>query len=253
MRLAWFIVLLLAAIVDGTLFGPRNRAQGALWCHRWALRIVRGIGVNYTVTGTLPTSGPVVVVSNHLSYLDAILYNAATPFVMVSKSEVRRWPLIGWIAARAGTIFIQRANVAGGRTQTRDEVNAEMDDALRLAPAVLFFPEGTSTGGAEVLPFRRGLFHSVLEHHVPVQAAAIHYTLNEPNPGMTVEDDVCYHGKHDFLTHLYRFLGLRGFHAHLHFGEIIPGADHYAIAENAHAAVAAIYAELQQERAVAHV
>ena len=231
-RLIWFVALLLAAIVDGVLRGPKDRAEGAFYVHRWARRVTRAMGLHPIVTGTPPTSGPVVLVSNHLSYLDALLYTAAMPLVMVSKSEVRRWPLIGWIAARAGTVFIQRANVAGGRTQTREEVNAEMAEAMRLAPAMLFFPEGTSSDGTEVLPFRRGLFHSVLEHGVPVRAAAMHYSLTEPNPGVTLEDDVCYHGKHDFLTHLFRFLGLRGFQAHLHFNEEnIQGDDHYAVAE----------------------
>jgi 1-acyl-sn-glycerol-3-phosphate acyltransferase len=171
--------LLLAAVADGQIRkwlglmtpGP----QGAVWVHGWCQRIVRALGIVCEVEGPVPDAGAgmLAVVSNHLSYLDVLLYSATRPFLMVSKTEVRMWPLIGWITAQAGTIYVQRADVKGGQTQTHAEVNAMMAEAYRSGLPVMFYPEGTTTDGAGILPFRRGLFNSVVHDDVPVKVAAM--------------------------------------------------------------------------------
>jgi 1-acyl-sn-glycerol-3-phosphate acyltransferase len=237
------LVLLVAAVVDGKLRRPRVGPEGAVWVHRWCKRIVRAMGLQCTVTGPLPTAG--AVVSNHLSYLDALMYASLTPFVMVSKTEVRGWPLIGWITAQAGTVYVERADVAGGQTQTHTQVNAAMAEAFRSGLPVLFFPEGTTTDGSGVLPFRRGLFHSVLADRVPMRAAGVVYGFDEPNAGARVGDDVCYWGDMLFGPHLFAFLGLRGVHARVRFGDrALQGTDRFTLAANAHDAVCEIFDEL---------
>ena len=120
----------------------------------------------------MPAGG--AVVSNHLSYLDILLYSSVQPFVMVAKTEVRGWPLLGWLTAQAGTVYVER----GGGPKTYPAVNAAMAEAYRSGLPVLFFPEGTTTDGAEVLPFRRGLFHSVLNGGVALRTAALRYSLD---------------------------------------------------------------------------
>ena len=114
---------------------------------------------------------------------------------------------------------------------------------------MLFFPEGTTTDGSEVLPFRRGLYNSVVYDDVPVQAVAVGYRLDEPNPGATVGGDVCYWGEMVFGPHVFRCLGLRGVHTHIRFGARIAGADRFALAVNSRDEVERLYEGLAREQA----
>src|SRR5580700_11905337 len=166
-----FLTLLMAAVVDGWVRRPEVGAGGAVWIHGWSRRIVKWMGFRCEVEGRIPERG--AVVSNHLSYLDVLLYSAVRPFVMVAKTEVRGWPLFGWITSRAGTVYVER----GGGPKTYPRVNAAMAEAYRSGLPVLFFPEGTTTDGAGVLPFRRGLFHSVLDNWVSLRTSALRYWL----------------------------------------------------------------------------
>lgn len=251
------VAMLLAAVVDGwlrkRLFGMQVGPEGAVWVHRWCRRIVRALGLECAIDGPLPevTERGLAVVSNHLSYLDILMYSAARPFLMVSKTEVRGWPLIGWITAQAGTIYVERADVAGGQKQTHAEVNAAMAKAFRSGLPVLFFPEGTTTDGSEILPFRRGLFNSVVYDQVPVQAVAVTYSLTEENPGATVANDVCYWGDMVFGPHLFGSLGLRGLKTQIRFGERIEGADRFELAINSHEEVVRMYEHLAREQSAA--
>ena len=246
-RSVMFIGLLFAAVLDGQtrkiLFGMTPGPAGAVWVSGWCRRIMRAMGIVCVVEGPLPEVG--AVVSNHLSYLDILVYSAVRPFVMVSKTEVRGWPLLGWITAQAGTVYVERADVKGGQRQTRAEVNAMMAEAFRSGLPVLFYPEGTTTNGATVLPFRRGLFNSVVYDEMPVRAAAIAYTLDEENAGATVGEDLCFVGDAEFGPHLFKALGLNGVRVGVRFsaGEV-QGADRFELALNARDAVVELYEEL---------
>ena len=106
--------LLLAATLDGQLRHAlglvHDGPEGAVWIHGWCRRIVRCLGVRYTVNGDLPgrlaasREGYEAIVCNHLSYIDILLLSATRPFVMVAKNKVRGWPLLGWLTAQAGTV-----------------------------------------------------------------------------------------------------------------------------------------------------
>jgi 1-acyl-sn-glycerol-3-phosphate acyltransferase len=236
-----FAVLLVVAMVDCWIRGPRVGAEGAVWIHGWCRRIVRAMGFACSVEGKLPEGG--AVVSNHLSYLDILLYSSVQPFVMVAKTEVRRWPLLGWLTAQAGTVYVER----GGGPKTYPGVNAAMAEAYRSGLPVLFFPEGTTTDGAGVLPFRRGLFHSVLDNAVSLRTAALRYSL-EPcsvNLGATVGEDVCWWGEMGFTSHMFWLLGLRGLEAQIRFGdEVLERQDRFVLSETAQARVAEMYEDL---------
>jgi 1-acyl-sn-glycerol-3-phosphate acyltransferase len=180
------------------------------------------------------------VVSNHLSYLDILLYSSVQPFVMVAKTEVRGWPLLGWLTAQAGTVYVQR----GGGPKTYPAVNAAMAEAYRSGLPVLFFPEGTTTDGAGVLPFRRGLFHSVLDNGVSLRTAALSYTLENDavNRGASVGENVCWWGEMGFTSHIFAFLGLRGLRVQIRFGqEVVQRENRFVLSETAQARVAAMY------------
>ncbi len=242
------IPLLLAAVVDGQVRlwlglmtpGP----DGAVWGHHWCRRLVWALGIECQMEGPLPDAGDgmLAVVSNHLSYLDVLLYSAARPFIMVSKTEVRSWPVIGWITAQAGTIYVQRRDVKGGQTQTHADVNAMMANAYRSGLPVVFFPEGTTTDGNEILEFRRGLYNSVVHDRVPVKVAAIAYEFTKLNPRATVGEHVCFVGDADFGPHLLGLLGLRGLTAKVRFGEeTVAGQDRFQLARNSRSMMVELY------------
>ncbi|HEY6413913.1 MAG TPA: lysophospholipid acyltransferase family protein [Edaphobacter sp.] len=234
-RMVHVAALLLAAVVDWWVRRPRVGVEGAVWIHGWCRRIVRAVGVESSVVGELPVDG--AVVSNHLSYMDILLYSAVRPFVMVAKSEVRGWPLFGWLTSRAGTVYVTR----GGGPSTYPGVNAAMAEAYRSGLPVLFFPEGTTTDGSCVLPFRRGLFHSVLNEGVSLRVAALRYSL-EDSPS-SVEEDVCWWGDALLAPHLWRLLGLRGVRAEICFGgEVRARRDRFVLSEGAREAVVGMYA-----------
>ena len=236
------MALLLALAVDCLVRPPRSVVEGAERLHRFCRRIVRALGVSWRVEGELPAEG--AVVSNHLSYLDILLYAAVRPFVMVAKSEVRGWPLIGWLTARAGTVYVVR----GGGPATYPGVNRAMAGAYRSELPVLFYPEGTTTDGSEVLPFRRGLFHSVLNEGVALKTAALAYSIDGVGDDVTVADHVCWWGDALLAPHLWRLAGIDGLRATVRFGEAVEDRrDRFVLSEQARARVQQMYVELRSE------
>jgi lyso-ornithine lipid O-acyltransferase len=236
-----FAVLLVAAVVDCWIRRPQVGAEGAVWIHGWCRRIVRMLGFACSVEGELPRGG--AVVSNHLSYLDILLYSSVRPFVMVAKTEVRDWPLLGWLTAQAGTVYVER----GGGPKTYPAVNAAMAEAYRSGLPVLFFPEGTTTDGVGVLSFRRGLFHSVLNNDVALRTSALRYSLEEHavNGDATVAEDICWWGDMTFGPHMFWLLGLKGLRARVQFGdEIVGRADRFVLSETTQGLVVEMYESL---------
>jgi 1-acyl-sn-glycerol-3-phosphate acyltransferase len=245
-RSLYLLLLLIAATIDGKVRRPGVGAEGAVWIHGWCRRIVRAMGIVCNVDGVLPSGG--AVVCNHLSYLDILMFSSITPFVMVAKKELQSWPLLGWLTAQAGTVYVER----GGGPATYPAVNRAMAEAYRSGLPVLFFPEGTTTDGSYpeggVMPFRRGLFHSVLNERVPLRVAALRYWFDGENDGATVANDICWWGDMTLGPHLFRFLGLWGVRAEVRFGgEVGERADRFALSESARAAVADMYADLGVE------
>jgi len=186
--------------------------MGVLWL-QWTLRCsLRIVGGHLQVRGTPPRSG--LIVSNHLSYVDIAALGSSCPCAFVSKAEVRAWPFIGWAAELAGTVFVRRAH--------RSEVTGQVEDlkhALARGVPVVLFPEGTSTDGATVLPFRSALLQAALETGCDVTPVALRYRADPP--GDTVRD-ICWWGGLGFVPHVWRFLALRSFEAIVVFGESCP-------------------------------
>lgn len=144
------ILLLLVRVVEAPLFGLRRPITP--WITQFVCKsAIRGMGIGYSVTGT-PMDLPGAIVANHSSWLDIFSLNAAQRIYFVSKSEVARWPGIGWLARAVGTVFIQRrASEAGVQRNLFQE-------RLRAGHRLVFFPEGTSSDSIRVLPFKSTLF-----------------------------------------------------------------------------------------------
>lgn len=165
------ILLLLVRLIERPLCGL-NRPVTPHITQRVCRLALRIMGLGLVARGT-PMAGPGAVVANHTSWLDIFALNAVKRIYFVSKSEVAGWPGIGWLARATGTVFIER-NPARAREQT--EV---FQSRLLAGHKLLFFPEGTSTDGMQVLPFKTTLFESFLAPElrdtIRVQPVAVVY------------------------------------------------------------------------------
>ena len=144
----------------------RRRALGG-W---WSGKLLRVVGLSIQVEGDPPPAGGAVVAANHVSWLDVFALQAVHPIRFVSKSEVRDWPLAGWIAERAGTLFIRR-----GFRREAARTNEHVHAALAQGDCVGVFPEGTTTDGDTLLKFHASLFEPAVADGVRVHPCAIRY------------------------------------------------------------------------------
>ena len=229
------------AALELLLTRPKTPQARAAWLHRFMARILRGFGVTLTVEGSFPPHG--ALISNHLSYLDIVVYAALSPVVYCARAEMERWPVIGWMTMMAGTVFVDRG--AGGSSE---RAKTGMLTAARAGIPVTFFPEGTTTDGTHVLPFRSGLLAQALAAGEPVTAARIAYTLGPGNGDASAQNLVCWGDDTPLLKHIFRFNSLVGVHAQvriapqpIHFSS--PNLDRKQAAIEAREAVIALRAE----------
>lgn len=188
--------------------GPRTLERRARWVQKTCLDVLRSMGIRYRVEGQPPTSG--LVVANHLSYLDILIFSAAMPCFFVAKAEIDRWPYFGKAARTGGTIFIDRSSLASA-----EKVAALISERLKLPIPVLFFPEGTSTDGSSVMRFHSRLFEPAIVTAAPITAASIRYVVEDGTP----ERELCWYGDESFTPHLLKTLNTPGFSAEVRFGE----------------------------------
>lgn len=130
-----------------------------------------------------------MVVCNHISWLDIFVINALYPCRFVAKSEIRDWPLAGWLVAQAGTVFIARGNKRELRNIFKGLVHA-LQDGQRVA----FFPEGTTAAQGTILPFHANLFEAAVDGKVQVQPFALSYVdaAGQPHPSVDFIGDMTF-------------------------------------------------------------
>lgn len=211
-RLIWFgfevmFAILLYGVTAACAPGKKRRAARALWLHRASRRHLKIFGYAAAVAGPVPRRG--LLVANHLSYLDILAIAAVTPAIFVSKADVRGWPLFGWLASLAGTVFVERE-----RRAHVGEVNDEIQKALDDGALVVVFPEGTSSNGTTVLPFRTSLLEPAARGNHPISTGWLHYEL----PDGDASEEVCYWGDHTFFPHLLNLTSKKSVHATICFG-----------------------------------
>jgi lyso-ornithine lipid O-acyltransferase len=190
-------VKLLLRAVEAPLYGPARPITPHVTqavCSA-ALRIM---GLRMTVHGSpMDRRGHArgLVVCNHISWLDIFALNAAQRVYFVAKSEVSAWAGIGWLARATGTLFITRKAAEAKRQQH------EFEARLRAGHRLLFFPEGTSTDGSHILPFKSTLFAALYAPdmgQMQVQPASLHYCA----PQGMAKNFFGWHGDMDFAPHL---------------------------------------------------
>lgn len=210
----------------------RRRAVQAAVRHHWAQAVGAILGLRIRVEGT-PPPAPYLLVSNHLGYLDIVAFWMVVRGRFVAKQEVRRWPLVGPLAAMVGTIFIDR-------TLKRDAVRALdiVQEAVAAGDGVIVFAEGTSTAGQTVLPFRPALLDWAARSGHPVHYASIEYRT--PPGGPPAHLAVCWWGEMTFGGHVAELARLPWIEATVRFGAApIAEPDRKRLAGRLHQAVAA--------------
>lgn len=146
-----------------------------------------------------------LLVSNHQSYLDVLVIAAHFPTQFVAKCEVSRWPLLGWLAALGGTIFVERES-----THSSVRCVYRVSRALRAGLSVQVFPEGTTSDGTRVLPFKPLLLAAAVRTKTPLLPLTINFTsVNGAPLDDATRDDLCWHGEMDFAQHFWRLLAIR--------------------------------------------
>jgi 1-acyl-sn-glycerol-3-phosphate acyltransferase len=177
----------------------------------WARFMGRVLALEVRCAG-VPPRGGFLLVANHLSYLDVVVLAGALRCGFVAKSEVARWPVLGFLARSMGTVFVERERKRG-----LPAVAAEMQAWLARGGRLVLFPEGTSTDGSGLRPFRSSLLAPALALACPVHHAALRYRT--PAGETPAEASVCWWGEMAFLPHFLALLALPRIEAELAFGQ----------------------------------
>ena len=170
LRLA--IHLCVGLIKCGLLFPFLDHAGRERRIQRWSAQLIAICGVSLQVNHTAQAEpvSPALIICNHISWLDIFVINSVHACRFVAKSDIRDWPLIGWLCDKSGTIFIAR-----GKQRDVRRIYAGLVQSIHNGERVAFFPEGTTSAQGMVLPFHANLFEAAIEAQVPVQAYAIRY------------------------------------------------------------------------------
>lgn len=176
---------------------------------RWAQDLLERFGVTLEVRGAPPVSGPLLLVANHISWLDIVVLHAARYCRFVSKANVRHWPLIGTLATGAGTLYVERES-------RRDAMRVvhRMVEALRQGDVLAIFPEGTTSDGSGVLPFHANLLQAAITAEAPVQPLTLQFF-----EGTAPSRAVGYVGDDSLIGSIWRTLCTDNLRAVVMFGE----------------------------------
>ncbi len=178
--------LLVGLLRVGLLFPFLSAAGRDRRVQRWSQQLVTICGVTMRFDHTLQpqATSPALIICNHISWLDIFVINTLHPCRFVAKSDIRSWPLIGWLCEHTGTIFIAR-----GKARDVRRIYEGLVKSIHDGERVAFFPEGTTAPQGIVLPFHANLFEAAIEAEVPVQPYAIRY----------VDADGSLHSSADFI------------------------------------------------------
>ena len=152
------------------LFPFQSQATRDREIREWAAGVLDVLALRLTVHGAIDESRPLMLVANHVSWLDIFAVQSVLPVRFVAKSEVRKWPLVGWLSERAGTLFIHQA-----RRQDTLRINSLVGDSLRGGEVFAVFPEGKTTDGSRLLKFHASLLAPALRVGATLQPVAIRF------------------------------------------------------------------------------
>lgn len=200
MLIGWMLVMLPPVLLAWLLRCERPRGRLAQAFYAGAGRIV---GLHVTVEGAPATPRPLLIVANHASYLDIFVLGAQLPLSFTPKREVRDWPLIGFLCVLADCVFVER------RPAFMEQARAAMAARIARGRVLCLFPEGTTSDGKYLKPFKSGFLSLAEQHALPVQPASIAYTHIGQKPiADGARDRVAWVGDASFFSHFLRVMGL---------------------------------------------
>jgi len=186
--------------------GSTTTQDDRTWIHKRFVRFVRRVhrimGMRISWEGQLPDE-PAVLMGNHRSYMDGILFPVGFPVVFVARKETKSWPVIGWGATLIGTIWVDRKSKES-RTATRKTVRNRLDEGM----GIVIFPEGTTHRGPDLLEYRPGMFYTCAEEGFPIVPVALEY--GDPN--------IAWVGNSWFIPHAFHHLGAKHLDVAVRFG-----------------------------------
>ena len=232
----YFIIYLLIRLVGFSFEAWRNQ-----YMRFWAKSVARILNIHFQVSGT-PPDAPFILVSNHLSYIDIVPMFINMDCTFVAKKEVASWPLLGPMVKYTGVIFVDRSIK---RDLTR--VNELLSKSLNKNQGIVLFPEGTTTGGDKVLPFRSSLLNYPASATIPVHYSVIQYQTSEDDP--PADETVCFYGARDpFHKHVFKLAGNKRIECKVVYSkDFVIEADRKGLAEKLHRKVEIAASTLRKE------
>lgn len=240
---AWRLLRAVGHVLRGlwvirTEFGRLTPDACALLVRNWSRQMLAIMGVELVLRGHAPERGPVLLVANHISWLDILVMNAAHPARFVSKADVKHWPVLGALITGAGTLYIERES-------RRDAMRVvhQMADALKAGDTVAVFPEGTTGDGRDLLPFHANLIQAAISAHAPVMPVALDFV--DGSSGQRSEAPL-FIGDATLLQSIWSTLRAVDLQAVVHHGapQTVDGRDRRAWAQDLRSAIA----ELREAR-----
>lgn len=217
-RLLYRGTFLISVIIAGcllTLFFQKGHmprdSRSAKITRWWHQRVLRALGIKLSIHGTAADSATLFV-ANHLSWLDIHLIGSHLPVRFLSKAEVKDWPVFGWLASRAGTLYIPRGSKAAS-----EQANHIMQQTLRDDQHVVLFPEATTSDG-NIKHFHGRLMQSAIDAQCLIQPVAIRYP---DDAGNGVHAAALYTGNTRFMQSVKNVMSAKNLLAELHFLEPI--------------------------------
>ncbi|STZ77416.1 lysophospholipid acyltransferase family protein [Bergeriella denitrificans] len=242
-RLTFRLLGLAACILYGMaemffLFPFYSQARKLRAIQIWSRRVLASCGMTLKVYGTPPERRGQMLICNHISWLDIMAVNAAFPNRFVAKDDVAKWPLVGYLATQAQTVYVARNKGTAGNSDKLRTVT----DALKNGDTVTLFPEGTSSEGRSILPFKTSFFQAAFEARVPFVPTLCRY----PNPdGSSPNPAAAYYGDISLWQSMKMICSQKSSIAELHFLEpVFPEGDRQQCAKQVHELLAAKQREL---------
>lgn len=211
-RIIWRFLLFVSITVYYALrmmFGKKD--DGGVYSKSWGDRIVKAVNMNVHFEGK-PSKKGRFFVFNHVSYIDIPLLFHCLDGTFVAKKEVRHWPVIGYAAYKAGTIFIDRRNKGDVK-----RVGKLIDEVLNSGRNIFVFAEGTSWNGKEVLPYKSSLLNVAAQRGEAVRYGVLGYKV--PPGEVDVSDSVCWWGDRGFFSHLKGLFALPSFEGKVYLAD----------------------------------
>ncbi len=223
-KLFWVVeitILSLLRLVLAVASSGWSPALVASRARQWAGILVKGLDIQIEQTGDIPEYGALVV-SNHKSYLDIVVILSHLNAAFLAKKELKSWPIFGLAAKRGNTVFVDRSSA-----ESRAMARQALADRLAQGISVVVFPEGTTSAGPGILPFKNGIFHLAATKDIPVVPVAVCYE----NP------KTAWIGNDFFLPHFLEIFKTSPLKARLSFGPALRINDGDALKAAAHTSI----------------